>query len=126
MESKPVPMKPMRKEHGGGVSSEWTERLGGLAGGADVADAGRIQGRRRGKDDEVGHQVGQDHAGVDVQLRTPKLGLGGVQLVVLVQLLDLFGCLPEEEVGRYRGAEESDERGHEFSRQADVWQERAA
>src|SRR5436190_1891154 len=44
-----------------GGAGQWAQRLGGRRRGADVGLAGLVERRRGGQDDEVHHQVREEH-----------------------------------------------------------------
>ncbi len=85
-----------------------------------------MQGCRRGQDDEVHDQVGEEHSRDDVIARFSQLRRRGSftcfdrQLPLAPLLFYLLRGLPEEQVGRNRGSEDSHQRSPITARPFDM------
>ena len=109
--------QPEREEEVGGVAGERPQGFGGLARRRDLGEPRAVEGRRRREDDEVHHDVREEHARVHVEpgvgelVRRRAAPLRRRSPAARLLLLDLLRRLPEEEIGRDRRAEDPDERG---------------
>ncbi len=86
----------------------------------------RIEGRRRGDDDEQGDRIGQAHADIGIDADPLELGarllgraLQRPGMRRLLDLLDLLLGLPEEEIGTDRGAQDRHQRSQIRGRPGD-------
>lgn len=65
--SSPEPMNPAAKQDRRERAGEWLERLGGVSSAVDLRVWLRSHGSGRGDDDGEHHQLGEQHAGEDVE-----------------------------------------------------------
>ena len=83
---------------------EGTQGLRSLARRLDILHAGAMKRGRGGEDDEVHHEVREEHAGVDVEARVGQLmerraaALGYGLLPPALLFLDFLGRLPEKQI----------------------------
>ena len=67
MARSPVPIRPERIEQVRAVPGQRTQCLRGLPRRLDLAVTGAVQGRRRREDNEVHHEIREQHPGIDVK-----------------------------------------------------------
>jgi hypothetical protein len=103
-----------------------------VRGGLDIGHARLVQGRGGGDDDRDRNEVGKRHAdqGIGVDVLERAVGLAGrahqgFALLARLHIFRLLRGLPEEQVGRNRGAEDGDQGGEEVGAPSDLGDEQA-
>ena len=107
-----------RKNHFRECAGDRTQRFSRLRRGLDVGLAGRMQRRRGGDDDRQRDQVGERHADDGVGADAMEFLLRAIVLFdqrplrrIDALVLGFLRGLPEEQIGRDRGAEDGDDGG---------------
>jgi hypothetical protein len=123
--------EPDGEQQSRGVAGQRAQSLSGIGCRGDVVLAGHEEGGARGQDDEIRHDLREDHPRNRVPQGVFELKARG-SLAVSEEtpphadlLLDFLAGLPEEEVGRDGGAEQGDENADVFRVERDRGDQRS-
>src|SRR5882762_4561615 len=105
-----------REHQEGQFARERPQRIGRVGSRVNVFHPVRVEHRRGRENDEEGDSVGKNHADrrverypVDLRLSSARKLTQRTPYLSLVHLLDFLSGLPKEQIGTYRGAEDSDQ-----------------